>query len=116
MIGKYYEDEQRRKPWSIPQWAHGLQLIMSKTEDTRGLSLQWDFGLEMDVAMVLRGRGGRRPWAWMKDLWDRLERRKEVMRLSMMPVHHMTDMCPFTLVPYVLPSSPPNGDESTEHP
>ena len=52
----------------------------------------------------------------MKDLWDRLERRKEVMRLSMMPVHHMTDMCPFTLVPYVLPSPSLDGDESSEHP
>ena len=63
ILQHYYKEEHEREPWSIPQWAHGLQLIMNKTEDTRGLSLQWDFGFEMDVAMVLRGRGGRRACA-----------------------------------------------------
>ena len=111
MIGKYYEDEQRRKPWSIPQWAHGLQLIVSGTEKTRGLSLQWDFGLQSDVAMVLRGRGGRRAWEWMEGLWDRLECRKEMMLLSMRPVRRLADLKPFTLVPYELPPHTPEGDD-----
>ena len=90
--GQYMSDEQIDRFWVYwhahpherPAWAVGLYLLLMNAESTHGMAYSWDFGLSLDIDLLICGRNldgsaGQVPFRYYPRLWDRLGDRRRAM-------------------------------------
>ena len=76
-IGRYYA----RTPFGEhPQWVFGLYHMISGQGWGAAAFLEWDYGLSMDVELLLRNRSGGVPFEFMHGLWVTMGQRRERMQ------------------------------------
>ena len=85
IIQYYYEQTVDRE---IPQWVHGLIHYYSGQENASCGTMQWDYGLSNDQALLCRHRRGPLPFAVPEDLWTGFNRRRSpIPRRRAGPMH-----------------------------
>ena len=94
-----------------PLWAHALCLLQQRNECECGYAFPWDFGLSRDYDDLLDRRTVRRcPFDFYPNIWERLNRRRQLLLHYPYPVHPLVIMDPLPRpMPPPLPA-PPRGD------
>ena len=84
LIGSYWD----AYPWERPVWAVALFLLTRREEARLGYAYTWDFGLVLDVELLILHRNhddqaGSVPFRWYPGLWSRLGERRRCMDIAL---------------------------------